>query len=166
MLQDHFRMMGRFNAWANRRVYDAVAGLDDAACRKARPAAFFGSIHGTLNHLLVVDYLWFGRIEGTDPGIASLDQIVHDGLAELRTARAAEDARIVGLIDAMSEDDLAREVSFKLMDGTPATMPVRHMLATVLNHQTHHRGQVHALLKEAGVPPPPLDIVFYLSEAG
>ncbi len=166
MLQDHFRMMGRFNAWANRRVYDAVAGLGDDDYRKTRPAAFFGSIHNTLNHLLVVDLLWFGRIEGTDPGIASLDQIVHDGLAELRAARAAEDARIVGLIDAMSEDELTREASFKWMDGTPSTMPVRHMLATILNHQTHHRGQVHALLKEAGVPPPPLDIPVYLSEAG
>ena len=158
-------MMGRFNAWANRRVYDAAAGLDDAECRKARPAAFFGSIHGTLNHLLVVDLLWFGRIEGTDPGVTGLDQILYDDLAELRAAREAEDARIVGLIDAMSEDDLAREVSFKLKTGASVTMSVGQMLATVLNHQTHHRGQVHALLKEAGVPPPPLDIVYYLAEA-
>lgn len=165
MLQDHFRMMGRFNAWANRRVYDAVAGLGDDDYRKTRPAAFFGSIHGTLNHLLVVDHLWFGRIEGTDSGVTSLDQILYDDLAGLRAAREAEDARIVGLIDAMSEDELAREAAFKLMNGTPVTMPVRHMLATVLNHQTHHRGQVHALLKEARVPPPPLDIVYYLSEA-
>ena len=165
MLQDHFRMMGRFNAWANRRVYEAAAALGDGDYRKTRPAAFFGSIHGTLNHLLVVDHLWFGRIEGTDPGITGLDQILHDDLAGLRAAREVEDARIVGLIDAMSEDELEREVSFKLKTGASVTMPVRHMLATVLNHQTHHRGQVHALLKEAGVPPPPLDIVYYLNEA-
>ncbi|MEE8502198.1 MAG: DinB family protein, partial [Kiloniellales bacterium] len=87
MLQDHFRMMGRFNAWANRRVYDAVAALGDDDYRKTRPAAFFGSIHGTLNHLLVVDHLWFGRIEGTDSGVTSLDQILQDDLAGLRAAR-------------------------------------------------------------------------------
>ena len=71
MLDEHFRLLAGFNAWANRRLYEAVADLPDAEYRKARACAFFTSVHGTLNHLLVVDRLWFGRVEGTDAGIST-----------------------------------------------------------------------------------------------
>lgn len=64
-----FRLLARFNQWVNERLYDCIAGLSDDAYRMDRQA-FFGSIHHTLNHLLVVDRLWTGRLEGIDRGIA------------------------------------------------------------------------------------------------
>ena len=71
------RLMAHFNAWANARLYGAVAGLSDADYRRER-GLFFGSIHGTLNHLLVVDRLWCGRLEGQDHGELTLDRVLHD----------------------------------------------------------------------------------------
>jgi uncharacterized damage-inducible protein DinB len=166
MLHDHFWTLARFNAWANTRVYDAVGALPEGEYKKGRPAAYFGSIHGTLNHLLVTDRLWFGRIEGVDRGITALDQILCEDLAALRAAREAEDERITTLVDGLDEAALAKDLSYRSMLGGTLTLPLRVALAAVFNHQTHHRGQVHALLKEAGAEPPALDIPVYWSERG
>ena len=167
MLTDHFRMLTRYNAWANRRVYDAAAALPEADYRRARPCSFFTSIHGTLNHLLVVDRLWLARIEGATHGIEGLDQILHDDLAALRRAQDASDAHMIELVDGFGEADLAGERRYDLLSAPGAhSSPVQHILATLFNHQTHHRGQVHAMLKETPIPPPPLDIIDYLDDAG
>jgi uncharacterized damage-inducible protein DinB len=164
MPTDHFSLLAGFNAWANRTLFGAAAALPEAAYRKTRPAAYFGSIHGILNHNLVVDRLWFGRMEGVDPGVGSLDQILYDDLESLRVARAAEDARIIETVAGLDEAGLAREYDYTDTQGRPWRIRVDHTLATVFNHQTHHRGQVHALIKEAGAEPPALDIIMYLRE--
>ncbi len=166
MLHDHFRTLASFNAWANARIYGAVGALPEGEYRKARTAAYFGSILGTLNHLLVVDRLWFGRVEGVDCGITGLDQILHDGLDELRRAREAEDARIIALVDGLDEAALGADLSYASLAGDRYAMPLRIVLAAIFNHQTHHRGQAHALIKEAGAEPPALDIPVYWSERG
>ena len=164
---DYFRLLAGFNRWANGRTYDAVAGLDEADYYRTRACAFFGSIHGTLNHLLLVDCLWFGRIIGSVPAISSLDEILYDDFSGLRAAREAEDERIVALLNDMQEADLDRIRRFALLAHPgERSMATRLMLATVFNHQTHHRGQVHAMLKEAGVEPPELDIVLYPEALG
>ena len=134
---------------------------------KARPCAYFGSIHATLNHLLLVDRLWFGRLEGAAPAISRLDEILYDDFAELRAAREAEDARIVAVLQDMDEAELARERRFTLIsEPGERVMGVELMLTTVFNHQTHHRGQVHAMLKEAGIEPPEIDVILYPGAAG
>ncbi len=162
MLQEHFRTFARFNQWANRESYGAVENLPTAEIHKTRPAAYFGSIHGTLNHILVVDRLWFGRMAGIDPGIDRLDLILYQDFPTLRDARQAEDRRIVDLVEGWDEAAMAGNRDYKDIKGNPWTLPIRRMLATVFNHQTHHRGQVHALLKEAGVEPPALDLPVFL----
>jgi len=159
-------VMARFNAWVNRRVYDTVAALSDANYRQDR-GAFFGSIHNTLNHLLVVDLLWIGRIQGRDRGVRALDQILHDDFAALRAAREAEDATLIALVDGLSTDELRAPVSYRRMLGDgPQETRRDYMLITLFNHQTHHRGQVHCMLTQAGVTPPALDVIFFLEEAG
>ncbi len=166
MLAENFAMLARYNAWANRTLYDAAEALGEAECSKARPAAFFGSILGTLNHLLVVDYLWFPRLQGISRSDLKLDQVLHADLKALRAARTTEDARIISQVDAIDPKTLAEDCAFKDTKGRPWAMPVWQILATVFNHQTHHRGQAHALLKAAGAEPPPLDIPVYLRQAG
>lgn len=162
MLFEHFRTMAGYNAWANDEVYTAAAALPDAAYREPRQAAYFGSLHGTLNHLLVVDRLWFSRIDGREPGRLSLDLIVHEDLDALRAARRAEDERIVALVEDLGPEGIGGERNFKDTKGNGWTMPVATMLATAFNHQTHHRGQAHALLRDAGREPPSLDLPVYL----
>ena len=162
MMIEHFRLLGGFNRWANERIYDAVAALPEPEYRKTRPCAYFGSIHGTLNHLLVVDRLWFGRLQGAVPPIESLDQMLHEDFAELRAARGDEDDSIVALLEGYEDADLTRDCRFTLISAPGEwVMKPRLILTTVFNHQTHHRGQVHAMLKEAGVEPPGLDVIDY-----
>lgn len=146
---DYFRTLARYNQWANRRLYAACAQLTEAEYMKPR-AAFFGSLHGTLNHVLVADRLWIGRITGHDPGIRALDQILYGDFAGLRVAREAEDAQIINVIEAMDEPTLNSTLRYKNMAGESQATPMRFVLAHFFNHQTHHRGQVHAMLTAAG----------------
>jgi uncharacterized damage-inducible protein DinB len=162
----HLPLLARFNAWANQRLYASVARLPEAAYRAER-GAFFGSIHRTLNHLLVVDRLWTGRIQGKDRGIRALDQILYDDFAALREARTDEDRQLIELVDGLSAAQLAAPVRYSRIIGTGLEeVRAGHILLTLFNHQTHHRGQVHVLLTQADVLPPPLDVVFYLEEIG
>ena len=159
---DHFRLLAGFNRWANGRIYDAVAALVESEYRKPRDCAFFGSIHGTLNHLLLVDLLWFKRLAGAAPAISRLDEILYEDFASLRAARESEDRRIIELIGGMKEADLTTDCRFTLIsEPGERAMQRQLMLTTVFNHQTHHRGRVHAMLKEAGVEPPGLDVIAY-----
>lgn len=166
MAGSHFRLLARFNAWANARLCEAVAGLADEHYRADR-GAFFGSVHRTLNHLLVVDRLWTGRIAGVDRGIRALDQILYETFDELRVARGDEDERLVALVDDLGDAELDRPVRYRRIIGEgDEEARCGDILLTLFNHQTHHRGQVHALLTQAGIIPPPLDVIFYLEEAG
>ena len=154
----------KFNGWANQRLYAAVAELSEADYFRTRPAAYFGSLHGTLNHLLLVDQLWIGRAEGADPGFEGLGQILHADLRALRRARETEDLRLIAFAERQSEAELAREVAFRSLAGAAYSAPLSRILRNLFNHQTHHRGQAHALLKEAGRQPPDLDMFIFWSE--
>ena len=163
---NNIALMARFNAWVNDRLYGCVAGISDQAYREDRKA-YFGSIHNTLNHLLVVDRLWTHRIEGSDHGLESLDQILSDDFEPLRAARETEDAALVDLVDGLSEEELQSPVTYGRMIGDGKHSTRRdHILITLYNHQTHHRGQVHAMLTQQGIDPPPLDVIYLLEELG
>src|SRR5262249_15192261 len=149
-----------YNRWANTRLYDACAQLSDADRRQDRKA-FFGSIHNTLNHLLVGDRVWLGRFTGTDSGITALNQILFDDFAALRRAREAEDDRIQAYVDGCDVEKLAATFHFKSMDGSASAMPLNQVLGHFFNHQAHHRGQVHAMLTQTDAAAPPLDLIYY-----
>ena len=136
---EHFALMARFNGWANKRLYKTVAGLPGESYRRDC-GAVFGSIHRTLNHLLIVDRLWTGRIQKCG---------------------------LVSLVDGLDEAGLGATVVYdRIIDGGREQARVDHILLGLFNHQTHHRGQVHALLTQQGVTPPPLDVIVYLEDVG
>jgi uncharacterized damage-inducible protein DinB len=162
---NNIALMARFNAWVNERLYGCVAGLSDADYRKDRKA-YFRSIHNTLNHLLVVDRAWTCRIKGTDHRLKSLDQILHDDFDSLRAARESEDAALIELVDGLSDEALLRPVTYRFMSGDGShSNRCDHILITLFNHQTHHRGQIHAMLTQQDIDPPPLDVIVFLAEA-
>lgn len=152
----HFEQFAAYNRWANRKLYAVAAALSDAQFREDR-GAFFGSLRGTLNHILVGDLLWFGRIEGRGPMPSTLDTIVHDGFADLRAAREAMDERIVEAIDAMEPGRFAGTLSYRTTKGIAHERPMVEILTHVFNHQTHHRGQAHGLLSQFGLEAPSID---------
>jgi uncharacterized damage-inducible protein DinB len=166
MFAEQLRSFADYNAWATARVYDAVAGLPAGEAERPRAGAFFHSILGTLNHLLVVDRIWMGRIEGDPPARIVLDETVSEDLAELRALQRAEVERIRAFCGGLDETALSRVVQYSSGDGRAFADPLGRLLAHLFNHQTHHRGQLHALLLEAGAKPPPLDYLYYLRKAG
>lgn len=149
--------MAAYNAAANRRLYAACALIDDAA-RKLDRGAFFRSIHGTLNHLMVGDLIWLARLEGGNVPSTGLDAELHSGFEELARARQTLDRRIEAFFAALDEPALRREIAYVNNEGQNFNDPLSLLLPHFFNHQTHHRGQVHALLTAAGVKAPVLDL--------
>jgi uncharacterized damage-inducible protein DinB len=160
-LSPHYRMFGRYNAWANQRLYDAAAQLSDEQYRADR-GAFFKSIHGTFNHLLATDRIWMQRFTGAGTAPDRLDAILFETLEGLRPAREAEDRRIVDFVDGLDDTRLAGSIQYRRV-STPEVFeqPLAPALAHWFNHQTHHRGQVHALLTGLVGRAPELDLLFY-----
>ena len=101
-MEAQFEMLAAYNAWANQRLYEAVAGLVDEDYRADR-GAFFGSLHGTLNHLLLGDRIWLHRFTGEGEEPATLDAILYDDFTTLRDARSREDDRIISYIKSLTE---------------------------------------------------------------
>ncbi len=154
---DHFRLLAEYNRRANVRLYDACAALDEGELKRRRPA-FFGSIHGTLNHILVGDRIWLARFSGARVPSTGLDAILYEDFDELRQARTREDARIIAFVADLSPGDLAATIRYVNNEGRTFEDSVAVLIAHLFNHQTHHRGQVHGMLSATAVPPPVLDL--------
>ena len=163
-----YRMFAGYNAWCNARLYAAAAGLSGADYRAGR-GAFFKSLHGTLNHLLVGDRIWMQRFTGTGELPQSLDAILYDDFETLRAARVAEDARISRYIAALGDSDLSGTVRYRtFVRPAEIEQPLAPALDHFFNHQTHHRGQAHALLSAAigNDATPSFDLIIYQRETG
>ena len=159
MLKPHYEQFAAYNCWANRRLYGEAERLPDEA-RKRELGLFFRSLHGTLNHILVADRIWLRRLTGEGPQPERLNQILFEDFSALRDAREAEDARIVGLVNGLTEADLAGTFEYRTIAGKAHVQRRADTLAHFFNHQTHHRGQAHAALTILGVPEPaPLDLL-------
>lgn len=164
-LTSHYRMLGRYNAWANARLYEAAARLDDTQYRADR-GAFFKSVHGTLNHLLGTDRIWMKRFTGEGDAPDRLDAILFETFEALRVARVAEDARIVTYVENLDDARIAGTISYRRVSAPEQfVQQLAPALAHWFNHQTHHRGQVHALLTGFGQPGIELDLLFFQREA-
>ncbi|HQZ05884.1 MAG TPA: DinB family protein [Burkholderiaceae bacterium] len=181
-LRDHYRWMARYNAWFNGRLYDACEGLDDAA-RKLDRGAFFGSIHRTLNHLIVADQIWLRRLRqcgiehGFDcqalqqdvldlPAGHALDAPVFDDWAQLRAKRRQLDDAICLWLAEMPESLPGFQMHYSNTKGVQRQHPVWQALSHFFNHQTHHRGQATTLLMQAGVDPGVTDLLAMVDSAG
>lgn len=151
MNAEHARLLARYNAWMNDKLYAACATLSDEE-RKRDRGAFFRSIHGTLNHLLLADLVWMGRFQGQPFAFRSLDQELCPTFDELRARRTELDERIqhwaAGLTDAALEAKLQFTSAITKRTHEPVLWKI---VAHVFNHQTHHRGQLTALLSQVRV---------------
>jgi len=163
-MKDTFTMFAAYNRWANRRLYAAAGDVAEADYMADR-GAFFGSLHRTLNHIVVADLIWMSRFTGAGPVPAKLDEERAATFADLVPIREALDLRIIDFVAGLTEDGLAGEFSYRTVTN-PKDM--RQRLAPALshffNHQTHHRGQAHCLLTQITGDAPPLDLLFYQRE--
>ena len=145
-------LMAEYNAWMNDKLYDGCARLSDED-RKRDRGAFFKSIHSTLNHLVWGDRGWLPRFNGKSyvtPVPAGTD--LYDDFAALRAARVEMDREILGWARTVTQAWLDEPMTWtSRMYGFTQTHPRWVQVVQMFNHQTHHRGQVHAMLTAAGV---------------
>ena len=167
MLAHQIRTFARYDRWADARLAATVAALDEGAYR-ADLGLVFRSIHGTLNHLLVADRIWLHRMTGEpdDGSPDRLDAILVDDPAALAAARGREDGRIIAFADRLDEAALAEICSYRTRTGEVYAQPLAAVLAHFFDHQTHHRGQMHAALTGLGQTAPALDLIYSLREGG
>ncbi len=162
--------LARYNRWMNDRLYRHAATLSDEA-RKRDTGAFFRSIHGTFNHLLLADRVWFARFTGANlpdgflgPGaIRSLDQELYVDFEELRRERALTDDELSTWISELTQERLAAPLVY-LRLGQKQEAPLWWMVAHFFNLQTHHRGQITTLLMQQGCDPGVTDLFAMLRE--
>lgn len=157
---EYVRRMARYNRWQNESLYGAADGLSDGERRRER-GAFFGSIHKTLNHLLWGDRIWMSRFAGTPRPEGGIPQSIAlvERWEDLKRERAAFDETIVGWADRLEPDWIAGDLTY--YSGAAKrdiTRPKGLLLAHLFNHQTHHRGQVHCMLTQAGARPGDTDL--------
>jgi uncharacterized damage-inducible protein DinB len=165
---DRYKMFAGYNVWANDRLYNAAAKLSTEDYRADR-GAYFKSIHGTLNHILVADRIWMKRFTGQGEAPARLDTILFEDFASLRAARDREDARIEAYIGQLTEEELAANFSYlTIVNPKMVTQPLAPALDHFFNHQTHHRGQAHAVLTglKSRDFAPSFDLILYQRETG
>ncbi|HZB90144.1 MAG TPA: DinB family protein [Stellaceae bacterium] len=164
MADAYFDLLAAYNAWANGRLYDACAQLAQAELKAPR-RAFFGSILGTLNHLLVGDRIWMSRLAGGTL-VMPLNKILFEDFAPLRAARQQQDKLLIDLVGGIPASRLDEPLSYQNTRGEAFETPRRLVLGHLFNHQTHHRGQVHDMLSQTPVPPPELDLIFFVRQSG
>jgi uncharacterized damage-inducible protein DinB len=158
---EHYRMFAHYNAWANSRLYEAAARLSNEQYRADR-GSFFKSVHGTLNHLLVTDRIWMHRFTGEGDAPNRLDAILFETFDELRAARQAEDRRILGFVEGLDDRCIKGTIKYRRVSSPEAfEQALAPALAHWFNHQTHHRGQVHALLTGLLGQAPELDLLYF-----
>lgn len=154
------RTMARYNRWQNRQVLAACGTLDPQALSEDR-GAFFGSIVGTLSHLMWGDAIWMSRFDGWDKPHVALEgsaTFIPDWQA-LRRLRPEDDERIVAWADALPEGGLGGDLTwYSAAAGREVRKPLALCVTHFFNHQTHHRGQVHAMLTAAGARPGDTDL--------
>ena len=161
-LSQHFVLMADYNRWMNTKVYEATSLLNVAALHAGR-GAFFGSVFGTLNHLLVADTIWLQRFSahparfaalapiGALPSPRSLSEPLHADLAALWAARQRMDGVIVALSAGAGESDYAQPLAYTNRAGQTFVRQFGPLMQHFFNHQTHHRGQATTLLSQTGV---------------
>jgi uncharacterized damage-inducible protein DinB len=158
----YVQMMARYNQWQNDNLTTAAAQLRDDQ-RKEEGGAFFGTIHATFNHLIWADRYWMYRFTGSQkpPGGMAQSRLLYEQWDDLLLARATLDQTIIAWADGLDPAWLETDISwFSGSKQKVMAQPIAQAVTHVFNHQTHHRGQIHALLTRFGVVPQDTDLVF------
>jgi uncharacterized damage-inducible protein DinB len=158
------RMLARYNAWANRMIFDAVAALPAGEATKPRQTIFRNMVH-TLNHNYVIDRIFQAHLEGRPHDYAARNTQNHPPLEELRPAQEEIDAWYVSWSDRIGDAELEEVVAFTYVGGGEGRMTRMEILLHLVNHTTYHRGYVADLFYQVPARPPTTDLTVYLRDA-
>lgn len=160
-LKSNFELMADYNQWMNNQMYEASRKLSASELTQNR-GAFFGSVLGTLNHILVGDTIWLKRFACHPSNLKSLDYVrdleqpkaldstLHTDLESLFCARTKMDSVIKEFSEELTENVLSTALTYTNTKGERFSKNFGHLVQHFFNHQTHHRGQISTLLNQAG----------------
>jgi uncharacterized damage-inducible protein DinB len=157
------RMLARYNQWANRLIFDAVAALPAGEAEKPRSTLFRNMVH-TLNHNYVIDRIFQAHLEGRSHGYTARNTPEHPPLGELWRSQQDVDAWYVKWADEIAEPALDETVRFEFVGGGNGAMTRGQMLLHVVNHTSYHRGFVADLFYQVPARPPVTDLTVYLRD--
>ena len=159
---NYYTMMANYNEWMNQKLYALCADLSDTD-RKLNRGAFFKSIHGTLNHILIGDLMWLGRFT-EQPFVGKVSDELYSNFSQLRAEREQLDRTIVTWAQNLTPDWLEQTLTYTSgIDRKTRTLPHWLLVTHMFNHQTHHRGQLTTLLSQMGIDTGVTDIPWMLA---
>ena len=158
---DTARMLARYNAWANKLTFNAVAALPQGEATRERKSLFKNMVH-TLNHNYVIDRIWQAHLEGREHGYGARNTPDHPPLDELWRVQQEIDAWYIAWADAQTDASLAERLTVTLIGGNRTAMTRGEMLLHVINHTSYHRGFVGDLFYQVPARPPTTDLPVYL----
>jgi uncharacterized damage-inducible protein DinB len=159
--RQHFRLMSGWHVWAFERLYAVVGRVAEEQYRQDA-GLFFKSIHGTLNHMLLVEHVWRGRLTGELFRIASLADELEPDRARLRERLLAHAAVWGPMVQAMSDDEFDSDLAFRTLKGDAYSLPRASIVHTMFTHGAHHRGQITTALTQWGHEAPVMDFPYFL----
>ncbi|MSQ88340.1 MAG: damage-inducible protein DinB [Betaproteobacteria bacterium] len=158
------RMLARYNAWANKLIFDAVAGLPEGEAVKPRQSLFKNMVH-MLNHNYVIDRIFQAHLEGREHDYAARNTPDHPPLDALWSAQQGVDAWYIAWSDTLTEAALAQSVHFTFVGGGQGAMTRGEILLHIVNHTSYHRGFVAQMFYEVPARPPTTDLPVFLRDA-
>jgi len=158
-LKNHLAILARYHTWSLEHLYIHLGGVSEVDYRKD-VGLFFKSIHGTLNHLLVADQLWYSRFAENSSPVMNLDTEIESNRQTLGEILKNQSSLWEKFINQISE--FPNTLDYTTMRGFPASIPYSAALAHVFNHGTHHRGQIIAAMTSMGYSSPEIDLVYML----
>jgi uncharacterized damage-inducible protein DinB len=158
------RMLTRYNAWANKLIFDAVAALPEGEAVKPRRSLFRNMVH-MLNHNYVIDRIFQAHLEGREHGYGARNTPDHPPLGELWRMQLEVDAWYIGWSDALAEAALSETVRFTFVGGGEGAMTRGDILLHIVNHTSYHRGFVAQMFYEVPARPPTTDLPVFLRDA-
>jgi uncharacterized damage-inducible protein DinB len=159
------RMLARYNAWANRLMFDATAALPEGEAVKERVSLFKNIVH-TLNHNYVIGRIWQAHLEGRDHGYTVRNTPDHPPLPELWRLQQEVDGWYIDWSDRISDAGFEEQVNFTLVGGNRGVMTRGEILLHIVNHTSYHRGFACDLFFQVPARPPTMDLPVYLREHG
>ena len=157
------RILTRYNAWANRLIFEAVAALPAGEAEKPRQSLFRNMVH-MLNHNYVIDRIFQAHLEGREHGYTARNTPDHPPLAELWRAQQEIDAWYVAWSDSLTSATLDEKVSFTYVGGGQGVMTRGEILLHIVNHTSYHRGFVADLFFQVPARPPTTDLTVFLRD--
>jgi len=174
-MKSNFELMAAYNQSMNQRLYESTSVLSLSELEKDR-GAYFKSIIGTLNHILVGDIIWLKRFANHKTEFNSLeyvrnllspntlDEILHSTFEPLKEARIEMDKAFLNFTSEVVESDLSGVIEYKNTKGLDFCKNFGQVLQHVFNHQTHHRGQVTTLLSQVGIDVGVTDLLLWIPD--